>query len=286
VRPSPKSLILDLLSSVRGQAMPVRALVAAGELFGISAESVRVALVRLCERGTIERSERSAYRIAPPAQPVQQHVAAWTRTEERVLPWRGGWVGVHTGGLERSDRTRVRRRERALQFLGLRALDAHLFIRPDNLKGGVDGVRAELRALGLEPAALAFAIAQLDAAAEARARALWDGPALCRGYREARAALARGAARLAHLPARQAMVESFVLGGQVIRQLAVDPLLPEPIVAACERAALIDAMRAYDRLGRACWRAFMTAHGAPHLRTPRTAVAADWPKRAAAGAAA
>ncbi len=62
------------------------------------------------------------------------------------MPWRGGWVGVHTAGLERGDRTRLRRRERALQFLGLRALDAHLFVRPDNLKGGVDAVRAETRA--------------------------------------------------------------------------------------------------------------------------------------------
>ncbi len=286
MQPTPRSLILDLLSSLRGQAMPVRALVAAGGVFGISAESIRVALVRLCGRGTIERTERSTYRIAPAAQPVQQHVAAWTRTEERLVPWRGGWVGAYAGGLERADRTRVRRRERALQFLGFRALEPHLFVRPDNLQGGVDAVRAELQALGLEPAALVFAMAQLDPTAERRARALWDGRALDRGYRETRAALARSAARLERMPAREAMVESFVLGGQVIRQLALDPLLPEPIVAAGERAALVDAMRQYDRLGRACWRAFMRSHGAPHLQTPRTAVAARWPQRAAARAVA
>ena len=286
MQPTPRSLILDLLSSVRGQAMPVRALVAAGAVFGISAESIRVALVRLCGRGTIEHKQRSTYRIATAAQPVQQHVTAWTRTEDRLVPWRGGWVGVHAGGLERGDRTRVRRRARALQFLGFRSLDAHLFVRPDNLKGGVDAVRAELQALGLEPAALVFGMAQLDPAAEARARALWDGQALCRGYCDTRAALARSAVRLAHAAVHEAMVESFVLGGQVIRQLALDPLLPEPIVAAGERAALVDAMRQYDRLGRAHWRAFMRSHGAPHLQTPRTAVAARWPQRAAQGAVA
>jgi len=273
-----KSLIVDLLSSLRGKAMPVRALVAAGELFELSPESMRVALVRLCSRGTVERNERGQYRIAPAAQAVQEHVSAWTQIEERVVPWRGGWIGVHTAGLART-RARVRRRSRALAFLGFAALEPHLFVRPDNLRGGVDGVRDELRALGLEPAALVFVCAQLDADADGRARALWDGQALCSGYRATCQALARSAARLERLSMPAAMVESFVLGGQAIRQLALDPLLPEPIVPAGARAALVDAMRDYDRLGRSCWRSFMKSHGAPHLQTPRTAVAADWAVR-------
>jgi phenylacetic acid degradation operon negative regulatory protein len=277
VQPTAKSLILDLLSTLRGQAMPVRALIAAGAVFDISAESLRVALVRLCTRGTIERNERGLYRIAPAAQPMQAHVAAWTRTEERLVPWRGGWIGVHTAGLERADRGAVRRRERALQFLGFAALEPHLYVRPDNLRGGVDVLRRELRDLGLDADALVFAIAELDAAADARARALWDGVALRRGYRATRAVLLRSAGRLARLPVRAAMVESFVLGGSAIRQIAHDPLLPEPIVARGERGMLVETMREYDRLGRACWRTFMKSHGAPHLQTPRTAVAAQWP---------
>lgn len=284
MQPTAKSLIIDLLSSVRGEAMPVRALVAAGEVFGISAESVRVALVRLCKRGTIAHDERGQYRLAPAARAVQAHVVAWTHTEERLLPWRGGWIGVHTAGLTGADRTRLRRRRRALQFLGFAALEPHLFVRPDNLKGGVGGVRAELVALGLEPGALVFSIAQLDPAAEARARGLWDGQALCRGYRATCTQLARSATRLERLPLREAMVESFVLGGEALRQLALDPLLPEPIVAAGERAALVESMRRYDRLGRTCWRNFMKSHGAPHLQTPRTAVAARWTRREGMGA--
>jgi hypothetical protein len=34
---------------------------------------------------------------------------------------------------------------------------------------------------------------------------------------------------------------------------------------------------AWTRLYRDCWRTFMRGHGAPHLQTPRTAVAAQWP---------
>ena len=282
MRPTPKSLILDLLSSLRGAAMPVRALVAAAAVFDISAESVRVALVRLCSTATLERNERGQYRLAAAAEPVQRHVIGWTRTEERLVPWRGGWLAVYTGGLDRADRPQRRRRERALAFLGLRALDAGLFVRPDNLRGGVDAVRDELRALGLDAAALVGLLTHLDDATEVRARALWDAAALCRGYRSTRAALLRSAGRLARLEPRQALAESFMLGGQAIRQLALDPLLPEPIVAAAERAALVDTLRTYDRLGRACWRSLMRAHGAPHLQAPRTAVPAGW----AAGAGA
>jgi phenylacetic acid degradation operon negative regulatory protein len=283
VAPTPKQLILDLLSSTRGRAVPVQALVAAGELFGIRSESVRVALTRLTERGTIARDGRARYRIAPAGEPVQRHVVRWTHLGERVTAWRAGWLGVHAGGLSRGQRSARRRRERALAFLGFRALEPGLYVRPDNLAGGATAVRDELRELGLEPAALVFAIRELDPASHARACGLWDAERLRRDYRDTRAALERSAARLQRLPAERAMVESFELGGRAIRQLARDPLLPDEIVPGAERAALVSAMRAYDRSGRACWRDFMQRHGAPHLDRPRSAVETGWPARAAGG---
>ena len=41
--------------------------------------------------------------------------------------------------------------------------------------------------------------------------------------------------------------------GRAIRQLVLDPLLPESIAPAAPRRALLEALRRYDRLGRACW---------------------------------
>jgi phenylacetic acid degradation operon negative regulatory protein len=276
VQPTPKSLILDLLSTVRGQAMPVRALVAAGEVFAISSESMRVALARLLRRGTIERNERGQYRIAPAAQAIERHVGGWTRAEERVAAWRpGSWIAVHTAGLQRSDRTQVRRRQRTLQFLGVRELSEHLWVRPNNLKGGVEAARAELFSLGLEREAPVFELTHLEPGIEARARALWDTTALRRQYTSLRAALERSSARLSQLAPAAAMAESFLLGGQVLRQIVLDPLLPEPMIPVAERRALSESMRRYDQLGRACWRPFMQAHDAPHLQTPRTLQAAQ-----------
>ena len=73
---------------------------------------------------------------------------------------------------------------------------------------------------------------------------------------------------LAAMPLEQAMAETFLLGGRAIRQLAFDPLLPERILPAAERDALIRTMQRYDRVGRQCWRSFMRAHGAPARRSP------------------
>ena len=65
------------------------------------------------------------------------------------------------------------------------------------------------------------------------------------------------------------MVESFLLGGRTIRQLVLDPLLPETLVPAAEREALVAAMRRYDRVGRASWARFMRGFDIlPEARTP------------------
>lgn len=269
VPPNPKSLVLDLLSTLRGRAMPVRALVASGDVFGLTGESMRVALTRLVERGLVERAGPGSYRLSRSAEPVQSQVASWTRVEERITSgWDGHWVGVHSGALGRTGRPELRRRERAFRLLGLRELADDLWIRPNNLAGGVGFVRERLRALGLDHAAPVFHMTELDADDEARARTLWDSAALGAGYRDTRAGLATSRRRLRALPLRQAMVESFTVGGQAIRQIVLDPLLPAPLVDTAARHALVEELKVYDRLGRERWREFLEGFGAPHLEEP------------------
>src|SRR5262249_48150841 len=108
-----------------------------------------------------------------------------------------------------------------------------------------------------------------DAMTDGRVRRLWDVRSLRRGYREAHAALVASEARLPALPTHEAMVESFLLGGRTIRQLVLDPLLPESLVPAAARVAPVAAMRRYDRVGRACWATFMRGFDIlPAARTP------------------
>jgi phenylacetic acid degradation operon negative regulatory protein len=265
--------VLDLLATLRGGSMPVGALIAAGALFGLPENGMRVAVTRLLAAGELARDERGRYRLGPAAAPVWERVASWRRGEERVRRWDGGWVAVHTAGLPRGRAAAAARAERALRMLGFAELAPGLALRPDNLRGGVAAVRDELRALGLPAEAPVFALRDLDAGEEARARTLWDVAALRARYARERAALAASEARLAERSERMAMVESFRLGGRVIRELVRDPLLPEPLVPVAERRALVAALVRYDRAGRRVWAAFMARHGAPHTALPADGLA-------------
>jgi phenylacetic acid degradation operon negative regulatory protein len=275
VKATAKTLDVVLVAPLRSGSMPVRALIAAGELFGIDANALRVALARLVSAGLVESDERGAYRLGAAAGSVSAHVGSWRTIEDRVRTWDGAWVGVLLTSIPRAARARVRSTERALRFLGFRHLDRGLAVRPDNLKGSVAAVRERLASLGLDPHAAVFSVQDLDSKADARARTLWRDEHLERKYRDLLEAVERSSARLPELPQKRAMAESFLVGGATIRALVLDPLLPEPMAPVAERRALVAAMRDYDRLGREHWSAFMKEHGSPYLRAPHDVRAGD-----------
>jgi phenylacetic acid degradation operon negative regulatory protein len=249
----------------------VRALVAAAALFGIAEGSLRVALSRLLRAGLVERDGPGLYRLGRAAAPVQRRIAAWRELDARLLPWSGGWIGVFAGHVVRApSRGTQRHSERALRLSGFRPFARGLVVRPDNLAGGVTRVREELAALGLALGSVVCELRELDPLSEARARKLWDADDLVANYRRHRQHLDASARRLRTRSAEFAMVESFRVGGAALRLLARDPLLPEPIVPATERAALVDAMRDYDAIGRASWSGFLSRHGVRHGGAPAT----------------
>jgi phenylacetic acid degradation operon negative regulatory protein len=252
VTPSPKSAILDLLQSTRGRSMPVRALVEAGALLGLAENGVRVALARLVARGLVERDGPGRYRLAPSAQPISKRVGGWTSADQRAVRWDGAWLGVLTQGRANGERAARRSDSRALAFLGFARLTPGLWIRPDNLRGGVAAAREALHELGLDPHVSVLRLTDLDAA------------------------------KLERLTPAAAMIETFLIGGRAIRQIALDPCLPEAIAPEKERRALVAAMREYDRAGRACWRDFMRTHDAPHRAAPANLAGLSGEARAAA----
>lgn len=260
--------MLDLLSTVPRGTVRVDRLVECAAMFRIRENALRVALARLRAEGRVECPERGRYRLGPGAAAVQREVSSWRDTEQGLERWAGGWIGVHSAGLPRSERARVRARRRALALLGFRRLAPGLEVRPANLRGGAAPLRNRLVTLGLEPEAPVLEITSLDAATDAHARTLWDGAALVRGYRAARQRLRESAERLRALPRAQACVESFLLGGEAIRRIVLDPKLPEELVPGDERRALIETMRAYDEIGRACWAGALVPERAAPARGP------------------
>jgi phenylacetic acid degradation operon negative regulatory protein len=249
--------------------MPVRALVAAGSLFGIDENRVRVALTRLLTEGLVERDQRGAYRLRG-SRGVSALVTGWRRIEERTTRWDGGWLAVLSGDTTSANRPRATKRQndRALRLLGFERFQRGVAVRPANFSESFAATRSRLIDLGMHADCGLALLRELDGATESRARSLWDTTTLRRSYARAIARLEASRARLPRLPEARAMAESFRLGGDAIRQIVRDPLLPPPLMPAGELSALVRAMRAYDAAGRSSWRPFWQRHGIDFASAP------------------
>lgn len=259
--PSPRHLLMNLVRAAETGCLSAAEAVAAGELFGISGNAVRVTLARLTAAGLIEAAARGVYRIGPAGLALDQEVSAWRDAEQRLVPWNGRWIAVHIAGSARADRAAARARDRALSLLGLRALEPGLLLRPDNLCGGAGSVRARLVSLGIGPEVPVFGADQFDPERDRRARALWDVAALTRLYRDGADELQSWLRRSSRRADGAAAREAFLLGDQAIRRLVFDPLLPDPLVDGALRRRYRDAVIAFDEAGRSIWRTFLLAAG-------------------------
>lgn len=251
---NPRRLILKLLLAADDDRLSTREAVAAGQLLGFSENSMRVALARLTREQRLVACERGHYQLGPAALDLAEDVRGWRAGEARVRDWQGGWLAVHTGALGRSDRSALRLRERALDLLGLRELLPGLYLRPDNLQGGVPAARRRLAALGLPASALICRLDALDDEHARRALQLWDGKTLNRRYRQTAARLSAWMDAVDALDRSRAAREAFRLGDAAIRELVFDPLLPAPLVDVAARAACTEVVRRFDRLGHDTWR--------------------------------
>lgn len=264
MNPNPRSLILSLMlgTEARGEAeLSVRELLAACALFSLPENAVRVALARAVTAGLLVAPRRGCYALGPEARPLAQEVSRWRRTEALMTGWTGEWIAVHVGATGRSDRTALRARERAFGLLGFAEFERGLHLRPDNLAGGAEALRARLRALlpsGTEAGTL-FVLRGLAGDDEQRARQLWDAAALDATYRDTTARLSTWLDGAHALPLDRAARESFEIGHDAIRQLMFDPLLPAPLVDAQARARFMSAVARYDDAGKAIWQRFLAA---------------------------
>jgi phenylacetic acid degradation operon negative regulatory protein len=259
---SARSIITEVLSVCEstGQAsVRVRVLIDACAIFGFSANTVRVTLVKMRADGAVASPARGTYELGEHARDLSRQVMGWRRLSERTTDWDGSWVGAHTGHLTRTDRPALRKRTRALRLVGFRELAEGLNLRPNNLRGGVEEVRAISRRLGLESTAIVSRLDQLSEGDDRRARALWNTESLVAGYRALRRRLRESTGRRAKLPLEEAMREAFLLGREVIRRLALDPLLPVQMVSPAERDTLVAEMVLYDEAGQDLWRRYLAA---------------------------
>jgi phenylacetic acid degradation operon negative regulatory protein len=273
-QPTARSLILDLLSALPKGSMPARALIEAGSLFGLEENNIRVALTRLNATQRIERDERGRYSLGPAAAAISRQLRTWRNLHQQQRSWQGDWLALQSPRLGQGS---VRRqRERALNVMGFRALEPGFALRPDNLNGGPEAAREQLFALfsdsgnahGQERLGRFFVICQLDPASDREARALWDTQRLTHECEQAISNLDESSRKLKGLTLEEAMVESFLVGGQVLDLLLRHPLLPAEILDPRPLHDLVEAMRCYDQTGRSAWTPFLDRHDVPHRALP------------------
>jgi DNA-binding transcriptional regulator PaaX len=143
--------------------------------------------------------------------------------------------------------------EWALDALGFREVRPGLSARPDNLALSLSELRSLAEGIGLDPGVLLIAGRTEDEAATRRWQKRWHPHRLDDEYEAALARLEESARRLPKLPADEARLECFSLGGEMIHRLAKDPLLPAEMVDVAARERVWRAMLDYDVQGKEIW---------------------------------
>jgi phenylacetic acid degradation operon negative regulatory protein len=254
--PTAKGLIQTLLLAAEGDAFPARQLVAAGALFGISENNIRVALVRLQNETLAETVGRGSYTLGEGARKLGQAVSAWREIEQRMAAWNGQYIAAHVAALPRSDRSALARRDRALRMLGFREVSKGLLVRPDNLVGGVQACRTQLETLGLDDEAMVFGMQSPCHRLTERTQELWGLSQLSTAYRQDSERLRQWMLGAEAMAPDQSAREAYLLDRIAVRQVVWDPLLPAEWVDAPARAAFFATVRDFDAAGRALWQRF------------------------------
>ncbi|MBU1287291.1 MAG: hypothetical protein KJ871_06145 [Alphaproteobacteria bacterium] len=250
---SARTLVLSLMSVPGRRPQTLAYLSRAGGLFGMEPTAIRMAVTRLVKDGLLESVDRGVYATGPKAAAFTAEISNWRNAPDRTRPWAGGWIGVLTNHLGRTDRKDLRARMRALRLYGFAQAEAGLWVRPDNLRLSLEQLRAALLRIGLQEDALVVTITDTALPDSADWQGLWSTADLRATYEGAIAAMQRSRTAAAWLPADDAARETLLIGQSVIRTINLDPLLPEDIGDAALFRKMVSEMDAYDRFGRTFW---------------------------------
>jgi len=215
---SARSVVLSLLLGAHPPEIPVSALVDAGELFGISESTLRVALTRMVAQGDLERTD-GTYRLSSRLLERQRRQDAALDPSTRT--WDGTWemVVVTSAGRSASDRAELRA---TLTDLRLAELREGVWMRPANLVRELPAwptdLLSQFRVTPTEdPAALAADLWNLGA---------WNRDGLL---------------LLGEISGAAGGADRIAVAAAIVRHLRTDPALPAALLPADWSA---DALRA------------------------------------------
>lgn len=256
-----KSLLLDLLRATEPNALPIKLLVSAGTIFGISENAIRVNVTRLVSKGQLEQDERGYYRAGSATSPLRSWLRNWRYGEKRVVPWQGDWISLNLSPEVKAKQ--LKDLEQACYRLGFREIWNRVWIRPNNLSRSHEELLQQLESLAQTRAIFLSVVSEINLPdceiapnGEFNSAAVWQTAALEACYSTLRDALEQSLQRGADTPVEEIFRESFMLGGEVIHLLAVDPLLPRELIDVDLREKIFVLMNEYDALCRPYWNEF------------------------------
>ena len=248
---SPKQLVLDILATSR-DTVGTLGLVLGGELLGMQAGAVRVAINRLATAGAITSPQRGHWQLVRET-PWARETERWLHLPALVAPWDGSWWLALTHPVPRMQKAAWRGSERALLHRGFREVQPQVWLRPASLQGGLESLRQALLALDLserclmaEARSLSWPVPRAAWACEAQNQALSDVLA------DMQALLA---AEADDGPPLDALCRNFFLIGRRAQGLLnTDPLLPESWAGASPLWAVQALMPDFIETARRLWR--------------------------------
>jgi phenylacetic acid degradation operon negative regulatory protein len=201
-----RSVALSTLLGYHPPALPIRALIRVGALFGIAERATRVALTRMVKDGDVAVAD-GVYRLSDRLvrRQAKQDEISCPQTRE----WSGRWQMAVVTGTARPLAERVALRKSMVAFR-MAELREGIWLRPDNL--------SQKPAEALADQCMFFASEYGDA--RGLSEQLWDLP----GW-------ALEAHRLLELlDEADELVEGFMATAEVIRHLLLDPYLPDQLL--------------------------------------------------------
>jgi phenylacetic acid degradation operon negative regulatory protein len=244
---SARSVIASLLLAMTPPRLSSRNLVRAGELLGIEAGTVRVALTRMVSDGDL-RAVDGDYELAGPLQARYQR--QHNSRAPHLRPWSGEWIVAIVPKGRRGPDARSQLRV-AARHLGLAEVREGVWMRPDNLDP--DRLPADRATLARQCQILS-AHPSDGAALAAR---LWDLAGWARQSHLLIHAMAPLAARLDAGNA-DALAPAFAVAASVMRHLVSDPVLPPFLVPnAWPGPELRARYNDYENANRRAWDCFL-----------------------------
>lgn len=254
---TPKTIILDVLRLTRGGYCQSAKLIAVGELFDFKASTMRVALTRLLTSGKIEADGNSGYRMSSNTDLFSDYIEQWKLGDLRRREWqKDDWLmALLPSNPDRALRTLS---QSALQFFGFCKARNKVWVRPNNLLPPLSELRALYQMVGLEPEALLFKAADIPYPEQfIWESTLWNTEDLQATYEAQLIKLTNSKTRFNKLQIKDALRESFMVGGETINLLVKDPLLPDEMFCTPKREELRHAMCDYDARAHSMWVEFI-----------------------------